>query len=122
MPIFEIAENELLPVEQKNFSVEKELQALIEGALKVDMFNSGEVQVMRDTQLGPVFFGEALIGDDVPSLAYMLSASDREAHKGHWEKFIEHPQWQRMSKMAKYKDTVSKITNFFLEPTAYSQI
>ena len=91
-------------------------------ALKVDMFNSGEIQVMRDTHLGPVFFGEALIGDDVPNLAYMLSAADRDAHKEHWKAFGDHPEWNRMKAMPKYKDTVSAITNLFLAPTAYSQI
>jgi hypothetical protein len=90
--------------------------------LKVDMFNSGEIQVMRDTQLGPVFFGEALIGDDVPNLAYMLSGADRDAHKSHWDAFRAHPEWNRMKAMPKYKDTVSTITNTFLVPTAYSQI
>ena len=91
-------------------------------ALKVDMFNSGEIQVMRDTDLAPVFYGEALVGDDVPNLAYMLSASDRKAHKVHWEKFREHPEWQRMKEMPKYKDTVSNITSIFLKPTVYSQL
>jgi hypothetical protein len=91
-------------------------------ALKVDMFNSGEIQVMRDTQLGPVFFGEALIGDDVPNLAYMLSAADRDAHNAHWKKFGEHPEWNRMKAMPKYKDTVSGITSIFLMPTGYSQV
>ena len=38
MPIFEILKNKLLPVEQKNFSLEKELQALIEGNLEA-VFN-----------------------------------------------------------------------------------
>ena len=91
-------------------------------ALKVEMFNKGEIQVMRDTELAPVFFGEALIGDDLPHLAYMLSATDREAHEAHWSKFGEHPEWERMRKMPKYKDTVSKSTNIFLIPTVYSQI
>lgn len=91
-------------------------------ALKVDMFNSGEIQVMRDTALGPVFFGEALIGEDLPHLAYMLSAADREAHKEHWKTFGEHPEWNRMKAMPRYEDTVSKITNIFLKPTGYSQI
>ena len=91
-------------------------------ALKVDMFNSGEIQVMRDTELGPVFFGEALIGDDVPNLTYLLSASDPEAHKAHWDAFRDHPEWIRMKAMPKYADTVSKITSIFLAPTGYSQI
>jgi predicted transport protein len=38
VPIFEISANKLLPVEQKNFSLEKELQNLIEGNLEV-VFN-----------------------------------------------------------------------------------
>jgi len=91
-------------------------------ALKVEMFNTGEIQVMRDTNLAPVFFGEALIGDDVPNLTYMLSASDRKAHDAHWSKFGEHPEWKRMKEIPKYKDTVSKITNIFLVPASYSQI
>jgi len=38
MPIFEIVNDRLLPVEQKNFALEKELQTLIEGNLK-EAFN-----------------------------------------------------------------------------------
>jgi hypothetical protein len=91
-------------------------------ALKVDMFNTGEIQVMRDVNLGPVFFGEALIGDDVPNLTYMLSASDREAHQAHWDAFRDHPEWNRMKVLPKYADTVSKITSIFLAPAAWSQI
>jgi len=91
-------------------------------ALKVEMFNRGEMQAMREAGLGPVFFGEALIGDNVPNLTYMLSAADREAHKAHWKKFGSHPVWQRMRKMERYKDSVSKIRSIFLAPTAYSQM
>jgi len=91
-------------------------------ALKVEMFNRGEMQAMREAGLGPVFFGEALIGDNVPNLTYMLSAADREAHKAHWKEFGSHPVWQRMRKMERYKDSVSKIRSIFLAPTAYSQL
>ncbi len=38
MPIFDISENKLIPVEQKNFSLEKGLQSLIEGNLE-EVFN-----------------------------------------------------------------------------------
>jgi len=38
VPIFEISENKLLPVEQKNFAFEKELQSLIENNLE-EIFN-----------------------------------------------------------------------------------
>lgn len=122
MPVIEMpeqsAENKPRMFEMRMYESHTEEKA----ALKVDMFNSGEMQVMRDTELAPVFFGEALIGDDVPNLNYMLSASDLESHKAHWDKFRDHPVWNRMKAMPKYKDTVSKITNIFLVPTAYSQI
>ena len=38
MPIFDISENKLIPVEQKNFALEKELQSLIENNLE-EVFN-----------------------------------------------------------------------------------
>ncbi len=91
-------------------------------ALKVDMFNSGEIDIMRDVGMAPVFYGETLVSDDLPNLTYMLSASDMAAHKAHWKAFIAHPEWDRMKKMEKYKETVSKIRNWYLEPTPYSQI
>jgi hypothetical protein len=91
-------------------------------ALKVDMFNQGEIQIMRDTELAPVFFGETLIGQDAPNLIYMLSAPNAEAHAEHWKAFLAHPEWKRMSKMEKYKGTVSKIKKWILTPTGFSQI
>ena len=33
---------------------------------KVKMFDDGETQLMRDTGLGPVFFGRTLAGPDSP--------------------------------------------------------
>lgn len=90
--------------------------------LKVDMFNSGEIDIMKEVKLGPVFFGEMLVGDDVPNLTYMLSGPNREVHDEHWKGFISHPEWDRMKKMDKYKGTVSKITKWYLEPLPYSAI
>jgi hypothetical protein len=89
---------------------------------KVDMFNEGEIDIMREVGLAPVFYGETLISDDVPNLTYMLSAPDMEAHQAHWKAFGAHPEWTRMKAMDKYKDTVSKITKRFLAPASCSQI
>jgi hypothetical protein len=89
---------------------------------KVHMFNNGETQVMRDTKLAPVFFGETLVGDNVPNLTYMLSAPDMESHKAHWKAFFVHPDWKRMKVMKLYRGTVSKIYNYFLKPLKCSQI
>jgi hypothetical protein len=89
---------------------------------KVQMFNSGEIDVMREVGLAPVFYGQALIGRDLPHLTYMLSAEDADAHKQHWSAFGKHPVWAKLQKEPQYADTVSKIRNQFLVPTSYSQI
>ncbi len=92
------------------------------GRRKIDMFNSGEIDVMREVGLAPLLYGETLIGDNVPNLTYILSAANAEVHKEHWQAFGKHPEWNRMKAMEKYKDTISKIENYFLVPTDFSQI
>lgn len=89
---------------------------------KVDMFNDGEIGAMREAGLGPIFFGQALVGANLPHLTYMLSAENLDAHKEHWGAFGRHPVWNRLKNDPQYADTVSKITNHFLVPTSYSQI
>ena len=86
------------------------------------MFDDGEIQVMRDVGLGPVFFGQALVGQELPHLTYMLSAENDAAHKEHWGKFGKDPRWDKMKNDPQYADTVSRIRNWFLVPTPYSQI
>ena len=90
--------------------------------LKVEMFNEGEIDLMRDLEMGPVFYGETLIGPTVPNLVYMLSARNAEDHGKHWQAFIKSPVWAKMSKMEKYKNTVSKIVNWYLVPAKFSQL
>lgn len=89
---------------------------------KVDMFNSGEIDVMRETGLAPVFYGQALIGRNLPHLTYMLSAENQDAHKQHWDAFGKHPTWNKMKNDPQYADTVSRITNWFVVPRSYSQV
>ena len=89
---------------------------------KVEMFNAGEIDLMRKVGLGPIFYGQALIGSNLPHLTYMVSAENQEAHKKHWDAFKAHPTWGKMKNDPQYADTVSKITTRFLVPTAYSQI
>ena len=72
--------------------------------------------------MNPVFFGQTLAGARMPSLTYMLGFDDEAAQKAAWGKFIAHPEWKKLSRMAIYKDTVSHITNIILKPTPYSQV
>lgn len=89
---------------------------------KVEMFNSGEIDVMRQVGLSPIFYGQALIGPNLPHLTYMLSAENDEAHKKHWEAFGKNPVWNKMQDDPQYADTVSNISKRFLLPTPYSQV
>ncbi|MDF2441440.1 MAG: hypothetical protein JWN98_2424 [Abditibacteriota bacterium] len=91
---------------------------------KIEMFNNGEIDIMRRVGLGPVFYGEMLIGTRLPNLTYLLSAEDDAAHKQHWTNFGGDAEWKRISAIPEYANSkiVSKITNLFLLPTPYSQI
>lgn len=89
---------------------------------KVEMFNAGEIPVMREVGLTPVFYGAALAGRDLPHLAYLLCGPDRATHAEHWKAFGAHPEWVRLKSDPQYADAVSKIVSRFLEPAAFSQI
>lgn len=119
-------------IEQPSYSVERkprifelrtyQSQNEAAAARKVEMFNSGEIQIMRDVQMAPVLYGEMLIGDNVPCLTYMLSATDIESHREHWKAFIAHPEWKRIKNLPQYMGIVSHIDNWFLKPCDCSQL
>jgi len=90
---------------------------------KIEMFNSGEISTMKEVGLAPVFYGQALMGRDLPHLTYMLSAEDEKEHKKHWDGFRNHPVWVNLKNDPQYADTVmDPIISRMLTPTMYSQI
>ncbi len=89
---------------------------------KIQMFNSGEIETMHEVGLAPIFYGQALIGPNLPHLTYMTSGENEELHKKHWDAFGKHPTWDKLKNDPQYADTVSKIANRFLVPAPYSQI
>lgn len=89
---------------------------------KIEMFDKSEIQLFLKTGLIPVFFGEMLVGENIPNLTYMLVFDDMADHDSDWKSFVESPEWKELSAREEYKDTVSHITKTFLVPTAYSQI
>jgi hypothetical protein len=104
--------------EMRTYESHSELKAL----KKVQMFNSGEIEVMKEVNLSPVFYGQALIGRDLPHLTYMLCGENKDLHKKHFGDFGKHPTWDKLKNDPEYADTVSKIISRFLEPVSYSQI
>ena len=89
---------------------------------KIRMFNAGEVPIFRRAGLTPVFFGETIIGANMPSLTYMLAFPDMAARDTAWGKFGQDPAWKTLSADPQYRDNVSAITDIILQPTASSQI
>jgi hypothetical protein len=89
---------------------------------KLKMFNAGEVPIFRRAGLTPVFFGETIIGTNLPSLTYMLTFSDMSARDAAWAAFGKDPEWKTLSADPQYRDNVSAISDIILQPTVYSQI
>jgi NIPSNAP/TAT (twin-arginine translocation) pathway signal sequence len=104
--------------ELRTYESFSELKAL----KKIDMFDAGEIGVMQELGLAPVFYGQALVGRDLPHLTYMLCSPDRATHKKNWTAFTQHPTWLKLKADPQYADTVSKVTSRFLVPAVYSQI
>ncbi|MBZ5565906.1 MAG: NIPSNAP family protein [Acidobacteriia bacterium] len=91
---------------------------------KIEMFDRGEIAIFRRTGLRPVFFGETLIGRNLPNLTYMVTFDDMEARQKNWAAFVADPDWKKLSTTPGYTDveTVSNITNVILSPKPYSEI
>jgi hypothetical protein len=104
--------------EMRTYESPSELKALN----KVDMFNAGEIDLMQKLDLSPVFYGQALVGRDLPHLTYMLCSPDMETHKKNWAAFGAHPVWNKLMNDPQYADNVTKTTSRFLVPASYSQI
>ncbi len=92
------------------------------GALKVEMFNAGEVPIFLDCKIAPVFMGQALIGDMQPNLTYMTVFDDDATRQTAWKAFSQHVDWQVLKEVPKYKGTVSKIHKSDWVPKPYSQL
>lgn len=89
---------------------------------KIEMFDKGEIEIFRKTNLTPVFFGKTIVGDRLPNLTYMITHENMEARNKNWDAFINHPDWKEMSQDPYYANTVSNISDIVLQPTDYSQI
>jgi hypothetical protein len=91
---------------------------------KIRMFEEEEIGIFRRTGLNPVFFGQTIVGDDLPNLTYLLSFESMEAREKAWRDFVTHPDWIKLRSRREFADSeiVSNISNCFLRPTTYSEI
>lgn len=89
---------------------------------KVKMFNESEFKIFEDVGLRPVFFGEQIAGEYMPNLTYLLAFKDMNDHDSTWEKFGPHPEWQRISNLPEYANSINNIRRVFLSPLSYSKL
>lgn len=89
---------------------------------KMAMFNDGEIPLMRDLGMSPMFFGQAIAGRDLPHLRYITGAADLATHLGNWKKFGPDPRWVKMKDSPQYADNTSLNTARFVVPKSYSQL
>jgi hypothetical protein len=91
---------------------------------KIKMFDDAEIAIFRRCGLLPVFFGETLIGRNLPNLTYMVAYDDMAARDKAWRAFGADPEWQKLRAQPELADAliVSNISNAILRPLAFSAI
>lgn len=92
------------------------------GLSKIKMFQSGEIDVMKQVGLAPIFYSRILVGPQMPGLVYMTSGENLDEHKKHWQAFSSAPVWKNLQADPQYKENVSTIIKIILKRTSASQI
>jgi hypothetical protein len=88
---------------------------------KREMFNQGgEIALFETLKFNAAFYGEVLVGSQMPNLMYMTTFENMASHDAHWKAFGEHPVWAKLKVMPEYLNNVSKNNTFLLHPTSYS--
>lgn len=91
---------------------------------KVKMFDDAEIAIFRRCGLLPVFFGETIVGRNMPNLTYMVAFDDLAAREKAWRTFGGDAEWQKLRAQPDLADAeiVSNISNAILRPLPFSPI
>ena len=90
---------------------------------KIDQFCIGStIDIFHKAGMRSVFYGETIIGNNQPSLYYMLAFEDLDDLEDSWARFRAQPEWLKLSKEPRFANTVSHSTKWFLNPAPYSQL
>jgi len=92
---------------------------------KIKMFEEGgEIAIFRKVGMQVVFFGETIVGQNMPSLTYMLAYDDLAARERMWKAFGSDPDWVKLRAQPGLSDAeiVSNISNILLSPLSFSPI
>jgi len=91
---------------------------------KIGMFGNGEIDLFRKVGMAPVFFGETIVGQNMPNLTYMVGFDSLAHREQCWRKFGRSAEWRTMKKLPGLSDAevVSNISNRIYRPLAGSDI
>jgi hypothetical protein len=91
---------------------------------KIKMFDDAEIKIFRRCGMLPIFFGETLIGRNLPNLTYMLAYDNLAMRDKVWKTFGADPEWQKLRSTPGLTDPeiVSNISNAILRPLPFSPI
>ncbi len=92
------------------------------GLNKIRMFESGEITVMKEVGLAPIFYGRAVVGAHLPCLMYLTCGANPEEHKQHWQAFSASPVWKQLQNDPQYKDNMIGMIRVLLKRMSASQI
>jgi hypothetical protein len=91
---------------------------------KIKMFDDAEIAIFKRCGLLPIFFGETIVGRNMPSLTYMVAYDDWAGREKAWKTFLADPDWKKLRSQPEYSDAaiVSNISNSLLTPLPFSPV
>lgn len=91
---------------------------------KIGMFNQGEAAIFERLGMKPVFFGETLVGPNLPNVMYMLSYDSLADRDKLWHAFGSDPEWKKLRAQPQLADSeiVANISNVILSPLPFSPV
>ena len=91
------------------------------GLNKIQMFESGEISLMKEVGLAPIFYGRKVVGSHLPCLVYMTCGENVDEHKKHWSAFNAAPVWKQLQADPQYKDNMIGMIQVILKRTTASE-
>lgn len=91
---------------------------------KMRMFNSGEIDVFRETGINPLLFGQTIVGSHMPNLTYLSYYDDMAAREKAWKAFLASDGWGKLKNTPGWSNAeiVATVSNTFLRPLPFSPI
>ena len=87
------------------------------------MFNSAEIALQAQFNMGAVFYGDTIVGARMPNLTYMLCFDNLADREKKFLAFNDSAGWKALLSDPRYpQEIVATVSNFILTPTGYSQI